>query len=533
MANIAFYGSHNGGIAIENNGQYHVIEFERFFNIKNIGLAQYRPLKHREEAIVAVLDYIENKLGFKPPFENLIHGQTECAFDDQVVSYKDYIPANNVFEGYHHLAHGSGSFYQSNFAKALVFSFDGGGNDGYFNVFLADRDKGLSYINKTNPTEHTSYNIDFGFPYMSFAHFCNDIKQEWLSTGNLVYSGKIMGLCNYGHINYDWLPYFREYYYSHPEGHNYIEKLNQIIGKNCQLTFDENKRFKGDLAYNIAATSQKAFEDCFFAIAKVFIDRYKKLPVVLTGGCGLNILLNTKFKEMYPDKELFIAPNTSDCGIALGYLATFLKPKKPIDITYGGIEILDEITYPAWVESTDAEPVNLRHLANQISKGKIYGVIRGRSEHGPRALGNRSIICNPAFPEMKDILNKKIKHREWYRPFAPIVRLKDVSKYFEWEGESRHMMFCPTVRSTWRKLLSSITHVDNTARVQTVTRDQNPWIYDLLTELDDISGVGVVLNTSFNIAGKPIVNTIADAMKLYENSQMDGLVINDFYCKKH
>ena len=171
-------------------------------------------------------------------------------------------------------------------------------------------------------------------------------------------------------------------------------------------------------------------------------------------------------------------------------------------------------------------------LAKDILEGKIVVVARGRAEHGPRALGNRSIICNPSIADMKDVLNEKVKHREWYRPFAPVVRLEDVSKYFEWEGESRWMSFCPTVREEWREKLSAITHVDGTARVQTVTREQNEWLYDLLTEFEKQNGVGVLLNTSFNLDGRPILSTIKDAFKILQDTQMDCLILENYYIKK-
>ena len=112
-------------------------------------------------------------------------------------------------------------------------------------------------------------------------------------------------------------------------------------------------------------------------------------------------------------------------------------------------------------------------LIEDLMEGKIIGVVKGQAEHGPRALGHRSILCNPSIPEMKDTLNAKVKNREWYRPFAPVVRLEDVSKYFEFEGDSRWMSFCPKVREEWREKLAAITHVDFTARVQTVTKEQN------------------------------------------------------------
>ena len=533
MANIAFYGSHNGAIALEDNGEYYVIELERFFNIKNIGLAQYKPLRFREEAVYAVLEYIEKELGYVPPFENLIHINTECVHDDITYSYKDFIPAKTVLEGWHHHAHASGSFYQSNFNEAIIFSFDGGGNDGFFNIFTANRKDGVKYLDKTNPAERHDYDYDFGFPYMCFAHYCPDIKQEWISDGNLVYSGKIMGLCGFGKVRHEWLNAFKEFYYSKPDGEDYVEKLNNTIGRKCNLVFDENNRLEKEVSWDVAATSQQAFEDVFFEVAMPYIDKYKDLPIIITGGCGLNILLATKIKEKFPNRPSFVAPNTNDCGIALGLLAGFNKPKEPIDITYGGTELMDKNCYPAWIESNVAKPVNFEDIVNYLCEGKIFGVARGRCEHGPRALGNRSIICNPAFPEMKDILNHKVKHREWYRPFAPVVRLEDVSKYFEWEGETRHMLYCPRVRKEWQKELSSITHVDGTARVQTITREQNEWLYDLLTVFEAKAGHGVLLNTSFNIAGKPILNTIADAMKVLETSQMDFIIIEDFYYGKY
>lgn len=133
---------------------------------------------------------------------------------------------------------------------------------------------------------------------------------------------------------------------------------------------------------------------------------------------------------------------------------------------------------------------------------------------------------------MKDILNAKVKHREWYRPFAPVVRLEDVNKYFQWDKESRWMSFCPQVKEEWKEKLSAITHVDGTARVQTVTREQNPWLYDLLTEFEKETGVGVLLNTSFNVDGKPILSTVQDAFTILEKTQLDSLIIEQYYFRK-
>ena len=179
-----------------------------------------------------------------------------------------------------------------------------------------------------------------------------------------------------------------------------------------------------------------------------------------------------------------------------------------------------------------AKLLDIEQLVEDLTTGKIIGVARGRAEHGPRALGNRSILCNPSLPDMKDVLNEKVKHREWYRPFAPVVRLEDVSEYFEWDKEARWMSFCPKVKEEWREKLAAITHVDGTARVQTVTKEQNEWLYDLLTAFKAKTGVGVLLNTSFNVDGKPILSTVKDAFKILESTEMDGVLLENYYIKK-
>jgi carbamoyltransferase len=212
-----------------------------------------------------------------------------------------------------------------------------------------------------------------------------------------------------------------------------------------------------------------------------------------------------------------------------------LKPQEPFDATYSGLELFDIDALGHYIQNfynTTTTYFDINKMTDDLIDGKIIGVARGKAEHGPRALGNRSILCNPSIPDMKDILNEKVKHREWYRPFAPVVRLEDVSKYFEWEGESKWMSFCPKVKEEWRDKLTAITHVDGTARVQTVTKEDNEWLYNLLTEMDRKTGVGVLLNTSFNVDGSPILSTIKEAFKILESTQMDGLLLEDYYILK-
>ena len=250
------------------------------------------------------------------------------------------------------------------------------------------------------------------------------------------------------------------------------------------------------------------------------------MPVAMAGGCALNVLLNTKLLKLRNNK-VFVPPNVNDCGIAAGGLLWYQNPEGQVDLTYSGTPILDKNQFGTYVQESDLvvyENVQIEDFAQFISEGNIVGVIQGNSEHGSRALGNRSIICNPV-GDMKDVLNNKVKHREWYRPFAPMVRLEDCPKYFEFdEGvESRHMIFVADVREEWREKLPAITHQDNSARLQTVTRAQNPLIYDLLGELEKFTGHAVLLNTSFNVDGKPILSRLSDAFKILRETELDAV----------
>ncbi len=539
MASISFYGSHNAAYAVEVDGKIELIlEVERFLNYKNSGIAQYKTA--RPEDILFLSKHIVKHITKVTGIEefDICYALNTDVITDKRYNLEKHIPAKEYRYSNHHQSHAAGSFYQSSYKEALIFSFDGGANDGKFNIYKASRENSVELIERVlSPNFDRIFSIDYdlGFPYMVFGHFLSDIRLETLDDGNLVYPGKLMGLASYGKIIKKWLPHFINFYKSDPQGTTYQEKLNEL-GSKINIEFDHTNRIGGETGYNIAATSQKAFETCFLEVAKPYLDKYTNIPVIITGGCGLNIILNTKLVEEF-DREVFVGPNPNDCGIAAGMLLHELKPEHQVDLTYKGTPLLDYNNLASHIQNSPISfksfDFNLDVLVNDLVNGEIVGVVRGNSEHGPRALGNRSILCDPSFPEMKKILNEKVKNREWYRPFAPVVRLEDISKYFEWESESRWMSFCPQVKKEWQTKLASIVHIDGTARVQTVTRHQNPWLYDLLTEMDYKKGIGVLLNTSFNVAGKPILSTIADAFKIFEVSQMDNLLVENYYIKKN
>jgi len=553
MANIGYHASHNGAFIVEEDGKILcVIEVERFLNAKNMGLCAYLVPRLIMGTIEEILSWIEKEYGISE-YENCYYSNADFVgenFEGKHISFNTLklIKAKKYYHVGHHEAHAYGGFYQSQYKEALIFSFDGGGDDGDFNIYHGKRDEGITLLKRIlspaydNP--HICYNL--GFPYMIFGQYCSDIKEEWIATGNLVWPGKLMGLASYGKVIDEWVEHFIEFYKSDPDGkdNDYIPKLD-LLGEKIGVNFSISERLTGQIEYDVVATSQRAFEECFLEVVKPYMDEYPELPICVVGGCALNIILNTRLINEYK-KQVFVGPNPNDCGIAAGCLIKYLKPQEQLDLTYSGIPILDKNIllqrlcgypnvrklmpkdsyyhpYEQWEPSI---------ISKDLAEGKIVGVVMGNSEHGPRALGHRSILCNPSIPEMKDTLNHKVKHREWYRPFAPVVRLEDVEKYFEFSGEARWMSFCPIVKEEWRIKLQAITHVDNTARIQTITKDQNEWLYNLLGEIEELTGVGVLLNTSFNVNGKPILSTYSDAFEIYDNSELDCLLLEDYYLRK-
>ena len=180
-----------------------------------------------------------------------------------------------------------------------------------------------------------------------------------------------------------------------------------------------------------------------------------------------------------------------------------------------------------FIKEYSAKKTTKKDIAKLIKDGKIIGLVYGDSEVGPRALGNRSIVCDPNISDMKDILNSKVKFREWYRPFAPFCKKEDADKYFDtYSYENLEFMsYAPRVKVD---TLPSITHVDGTARLQTVTEESHTHFYELLTEFGKLSDTNVLLNTSLNIRGYPILSTIEDALYALENTEMDYVVIEDY-----
>jgi carbamoyltransferase len=516
LPSIAIHVHHNGAAAVYHENEIvAVIELERLVNRKNASWDFFEPIPAKDFVLKAIYEYLKEKFGFTH-YDKFIIGY---GYKEMPELNKSIIPANEyIVDESHHPAHAYGSFAQSPFEKALVISFDGGSNDGFFNLYLAEKGKDLNSI--------ISFGVDLGSHYHLIGLFCDEVKNYHALTA----SGKVLGLQSYGRVIEEWKEPLTKFFGSGVPFWYDIENKKKRLSEEIGIEFSEDKKLSGQNAYNLARTAQEVFEELFFKYTDEFIKKYN-LPIVLTGGCALNIVLNTRVKERY-NLDVFVAPNSTDCGLPVGFLCKHFKPTNIIDVTYKGVDVLDNFSLMEYVNTRHARSATIDGMVGDLVNGRILGVVQGNSEHGPRSLGNRSIICSPIPHDMKDTLNLKVKHREWYRPFAPIVRLEDVSEYFEWEGESRWMNFCPKVRDQYKDRLPAITHVDGTARVQTITREQNPFIYDMLTAFKEKTGIGVLVNTSFNVDGKPILSTYKDAIKVFDETQLDRLYLNGYYFAK-
>lgn len=348
------------------------------------------------------------------------------------------------------------------------------------------------------------------------------------------YNRKFVAL--FGEPRSTGLPFFTErtgfpqYFGTPPGNHHELCKLNQHYA-------------------DVAASIQRVTEDLLLNMA-IHVHRETGLKrLCIAGGVGLNSVANARILKETPFEELFVQPAAGDGGGALGaalwaYNTLLGKPRSfTMWHAYWGrsnsnTEIGDFLRRNAIpFRHFDDDNELLDHVVERLMQGKVIGWSQGRFEWGPRALGSRSILADPRNPQMKDIVNVKIKFREPYRPFAPSILAERAEEYFELTQAQRHhparyMLYVVPVRDSQRSTLPAVTHVDGTGRLQTVFPDQNPRYYHLIERFGQATGVPVVLNTSFNLKGEPIVNTPFDAFNTFSKSEMDSLVLENFMVEK-
>ena len=517
---VSIFAGHDANITFYNgeSNSYHLIEIERLVKKRYFRLHEDNTPEYQRDILIECRDIAEREWGISNNYDTVL-----ISSDGYLnVNPREIFNTENVSTvAHHHVTHAHAAYHLSSFKEALIVSYDGGGDDGHFNVYSANGNE-IKLLDRITS--------DFGGGYLLCGSLVREVAEK--SRHQLALSGKLMGLCGYGNVIEKYVPAFQEFFFD--RDYRKLAFLTELPLKNIDDPWKnplDNWVFEGQEGYDIAATAQEAFERAFFSV----LDRYDiNVPLILTGGCALNVLVNEKVKNLYR-RELFVPPNPHDGSLSLGHMFAYRKPYGKIDITYKGLPLLDRYELDDYIQKYDAKKVTKKDIASLIKDGKIIGLVYGDSEVGPRALGNRSIVCDPNIKDMKDILNSKVKFREWYRPFAPFCKEEDAHKYFDSPNfkNLEFMSYAPRVNDEYIEKLPSITHIDNTARLQTVTKNSHSHFYELLTEFGKVSDTNVLLNTSFNIRGYPILSTIKDALYALENTEMDYVVVEDYLFTKN
>jgi carbamoyltransferase len=267
--------------------------------------------------------------------------------------------------------------------------------------------------------------------------------------------------------------------------------------------------------------------------------RYELDTLCLAGGCAMNSVANGKVYARSPFRRLYVQPAAGDAGGAIGAALMAAKCRSPMEHAFWGPQFSDaeigalldarrEELNGCKVSAIESEAELLAKAARAVAEGAVLGWFQGRMEWGPRALGNRSIVCDPRRADMKEVLNAKIKRRESFRPFAPSILREAVPEWFETDDDVPFMMQVHQIRAEKRALIPAVTHVDGSGRLQTVTREANPRYYDLIGEFRKLTGVPLVLNTSFN-ENEPVVCKPEEALDCFLRTRMDVLVMGTWF----
>jgi len=297
-----------------------------------------------------------------------------------------------------------------------------------------------------------------------------------------------------------------------------------------------------DLAWRV----QDDTENVLLARARWLRETTGATNLCIAGGVALNCVANGRLARESGFENVWIQPAAGDDGIAIGCAyyghLEILKQRRAfvMDHAYVGKRYTDRDVQDAirkflvriQVTAVPSDDI-CRDTAKLLAEQRVIGWFQGASEFGPRALGNRSLLADPRKPEMKDILNKRVKHRQAFRPFAPIVLAERAREVFEGEEDSPFMLIAKGVRPEWRDRIPAVVHVDGTARVQTVREQTNPMLYRLLKEFEALTGVPVLINTSFNVKGEPIVETPRDAVICFMTAGIDNLILHETLISKN
>lgn len=451
-----------------------------------------------------------------------IQGKVQQVFNCTVDEKKLYFV-------HHHLAHAVSTFYLSGFDRGLVLSIDGQG-DGISGMVLNAEGKKLEVLQK--------YAVDdsLGIYYLKVIYVLGYRQFD---------EYKVMGLAPYGSPAV-YRDLFRTFYTLLPDG-GYRINLKQV--KKCYLLCPRRQQGEpfSQVHRDIAAALQESLEEIVMHILKHYQQEYRHNRLCLAGGVAHNCSLNGRILYSGLFEDVFVQPASHDAGCALGaalYRYNELNQQAEfsrLPHVFWGTPIGDDRAVLAvletWKEFLHYERVDHigRRTAHLLAQGAVIGWVQGRSEFGPRALGNRSIVADPRPAKNKDIINAMVKKREAYRPFAPSVLEEYVEEYYDVPpGHKRFpfMIFVVKVRQDRQELLGAVTHVDGTARIQTVSRQTNLRYWELIDEFRRITGVPILLNTSFNNNAEPIVDSVADAVACFYTTRLNYLVVGNYLISK-
>jgi len=448
----------------------------------------------------------------------------------------------------HHKAHMASAFLVSGFDRAAILSIDG------FGDFVSTM-WGVGEGNRIEVLGQIEYPHSAGIVYTA--------TSQYLGFPKYGDEGKVMGLAPYG--NPRFLEQFRDIVQTEPEGRfklnlNYFRHHSEgvemtwddgspTIGRIFSHKFVEtfgparyNGNPLGEHEQDIAASLQARLEEVGFHVLNHLHKQTGSRRLALAGGVAFNSVMNGKILLHTPFEEIYVQPAAGDAGTALGvcYWIENVLLQRPrtfiMGHAYTGPEYrngqIERVVNGSGLKHRLLEDAQLPRVAAQaIADGKIVGWFQGRMEFGPRALGNRSIVVDPRRQEMKDILNARIKKREPFRPFAPSILEERVADYFEQTHPAPSMLMVYQIKPEKRAAIPAVTHVDGSGRLQTVSRDANPLYYDLIREFDRITGIPVVLNTSFN-EDEPIVCTPDQAMDCFQRTRMDVLFLGNYMVER-
>jgi carbamoyltransferase len=421
----------------------------------------------------------------------------------------------------HHLSHAASAFHVSPFKEAAVLTLDGRGEKATTSYYVGSGTD-LTCLQQVNMPHSLGLLYERVTSHLGFLHSSDEYK--------------VMALASYGKPVF--LDAFRSIIHVSDNGTYTIDAidLTQILGPVRRKGEDFTQHH-----FNIAHSLQAALQETVLRLVQWLHRETQQQDLCLAGGVALNCVLNAYLRDHGPCKNIWVQPAAGDAGTSLGaalWIDSKLRPHAAREFymtnVYWGPEYTDD-TIESFLKWTKIPYKKLRDVATEtaslLAQNKIIGWYQGRMEFGPRALGSRSILASPIQASMQARLNE-VKDREDFRPVAPVVLEEDAPDWFEGADSSPFMLFVYNVKADKAEQIPAVRHVDGTARIQTINREQHPMYHDLLQAFKKLTGVPVLVNTSFNTLGKPIVCTPRDAIECFWSSPFDALVIGSFLLEK-